>query len=347
MSNHGSIKEIFLSNINNNLNSNPNSSNNSIDKKSIFSLSDKYTFKEIYLAMLYATLSSLFYAFNTIIIKLTSIWSPNYTAYNFLWWRGVTSTIFLYFYMKKNNPNLKLFDWQAITRKIWFGVRVIGFYIGFIFFSNSLLLIRVSTVQVLANLAPVFALIISVFLNGEKLYIRYLIGILLCFLGSFIILGSEKGNTKNENFDLYKLVLGSIFALINAIISGFVNVSQKIMGDCGMTNKQQVFYISLVLIIASFFFCLFQNNFGMDLVIFFMGTLNGVNFFYANHFYQEALPVLNVGGCVPFNYLLVIFVFILCVVVLGEHIYFTDIIGSLVIISFHAYNAWVPIQNEK
>ena len=87
--------------------------------------------------------------------------------------------------------------------------------------------------------------------------------------------------------------------------------------------------------------------FGMDLVIFFMGTLNGVNFFYANHFYQEALPVLNVGGCVPFNYLLVIFVFILCVVVLGENIYFTDIIGSLVIISFHAYNAWVPIQNEK
>ena len=347
MSSLSSIKEIFLIDINNNLNSNPNSRNNSIQRKSIFSINEKYTLKEIYLAMLYATLSSLFYAFNTIIIKLTSIWSKYYTAYNFLWWRGVTSTIFLYFYMRKYNPELSLFDLKIIKRKTWFVIRVLGFYIGFVFFSSSLLLIRVSTVQVLANLAPVFALVISVFLNGEKFYIRYLVGILLCFLGSFIILGSEKGNTKDKNFDLFKLILGSVCALINAIISGFTNVSQKILGDSGMTNKQQVFYISVVLIIMSFIFCVFTNNFGMDIAIFLMGTLNGVNFFFANHFYQEALPVLNVGGCVPFNYLLVIFVFILCVIVLGENIYFTDIIGSLVIISFHAYNAWVPIQNNE
>ena len=85
----------------------------------------------------------------------------------------------------------------------------------------------------------------------------------------------------------------------------------------------------------------------MDLAVFGLGTLNGFFYYMANHYYQEALPVLNVGGCVPFNYLLTVFVFILCVIVLGENLFFTDILGSLVILSFHLYNAWYPIENKK
>ena len=68
---------------------------------------------------------------------------------------------------------------------------------------------------------------------------------------------------------------------------------------------------------------------------------------FANLFFQKALKVLNVGGCVPFVYFCTLFVFVESVFILGEPLYFTDILGSLIIVSFHCYNAWYPIKNQQ
>lgn len=89
--------------------------------------------------------------------------------------------------------------------------------------------------------------------------------------------------------------------------------------------------------------CTLTRNFGFDVYIIGLATLNGSFFYYANHYAQESLRVLNVGGTVPFNYLQTIFVFIMCAVILRESIYITDIIGSVVIVSFHGYNSWNPL----
>ena len=311
-------------------------------------LNTHYTRKQIHTAMIQATLSSLFYAFNTIVIKETKNLSPNlFTPFNFSWWRGVTSSIFLFYYIKMKEPNNNILNFYAIRHKTWCVVRTFGFYLGFVFFVWSLLLLRVSTVQVLCSISPVVSLVVSCTMLKEKFYFRYVIGIALCFIGSAIILGTEKGNTtqKTETFNSFKFFLGICTCCINFMLNGFVNVGQKVLAVDKMSNNQQVFYVSLSLVVCSFVACLFTFNFGFNIWIFSLGTLNGFFFYMANHYYQEAIAVLNVGGCVPFNYLCTIFVFILCAIVLHEPLFWTDLVGSLVIMSFHGYNAWKPITN--
>lgn len=340
-------KQIFLANeisLDNDLLPTNNSPNGS------FTWKKKFTTSEIHTAMIQATLSSLFYAINTMLIKQTEMLSPeSFSPYNFTWWRGLTSCIFLYYYMKKKEPEIDLFAFDKIEHKLWCFLRTFGFYFGFIFFVFGLQLIRVSTTQVLCSIAPVVSLFVSVTMLKEKFYWRYIVGILLCFLGSAIILGNEKKNSsdKTEEFDSVRFVLGFLCCCINIVASGFVNVGQKVLTNDKMSNNQQVFYVSLSLVVSSFVICLVTWNFGFTIPIIVLSTINGFFFYYANHFYQEALKVLNVGGCVPFNYMINIFIFILCYFILKEPVFWTDILGSLVIVSFHGYNAWKPIDSFK
>lgn len=315
-----------------------------------FTLKKTFTRAEIHYAMIQATLSSLFYALNTMLIKQTEMLSPEYfSPYNFTWWRGLSSSIFLYFYLKKKEPDVDLFAFDKIEHKLWCFIRTFGFYFGFVFFVFGLQLLRVSTAQVLCSIAPVVSLLVSVTMLKEKFYWRYIVGVLLCFFGSAIILGNEKKNSsdKKEEFESLRFVLGILSCCINILANGFVNVGQKVLTNDKMSNSQQVFYVSLSLVISSFVICLITWNFGFTIPIMLLSTLNGVFFYYANHFYQEALKVLNVGGCVPFNYMINIFIFILCYFILKEPLFWTDILGSLVIVSFHGYNAWKPIDSYK
>ena len=58
---------------------------------------------------------------------------------------------------------------------------------------------RVSTCQCIVNCNPVIVLIISSFLLNEKFYPRYIVGIIVCFLGAFLIISNERKPTNANN----------------------------------------------------------------------------------------------------------------------------------------------------
>ena len=60
---------------------------------------------------------------------------------------------------------------------------------------------RVSTCQCIVNSNPVIVLIISSFLLNEKFYPRYIVGIIVCFFGAFLIISNERKPThlKDDN----------------------------------------------------------------------------------------------------------------------------------------------------
>ena len=58
----------------------------------------------------------------------------------------------------------------------------------------------------------------------------------------------------------------------------------------------------------------------------------------------EALSIMPINKFIPMNYLRVVFIFIFGFIILGEHVFFTDIIGSALIVGFQVYNVCYPVK---
>lgn len=69
---------------------------------------------------------------------------------------------------------------------------------------------------------------------------------------------------------------------------------------------------------------------------------NAPIFYLANYYNAEALKYISINKLNPITYLSIVFVFILGYFLLGENIYLTDVIGSIIIIGFQLYNIYVP-----
>ena len=60
-----------------------------------------------------------------------------------------------------------------------------------------------------------------------------------------------------------------------------------------------------------------------------------------------AINNIALSKYLPLTYFGTVFIFILGWIILGERVYFSDIIGSLLIIGFQIYNVWFPIIKSK
>ena len=61
----------------------------------------------------------------------------------------------------------------------------------------------------------------------------------------------------------------------------------------------------------------------------------------------EALNIMPMNKFIPMNYLKVVFIFIFGFVILGEHVFFTDIVGSELIVGFPVYNVCSPVKKNR
>ena len=61
----------------------------------------------------------------------------------------------------------------------------------------------------------------------------------------------------------------------------------------------------------------------------------------------EALNIMPVNKFSPMNYLKVVFIFIFGFIILGEKVFFTDIVGSALIVGFQVYNVCYPVKKIK
>ena len=114
-----------------------------------------------------------------------------------------------------------------------------------------------------------------------------------------------------------------------------------------MTPEVQTFYLGVFTSLQAFIFLLFDFKLGLNIVYILYCFSNGLIFTVVNILCSDALGNLAISKYLPLTYFATVFIFFLGWVVLGERVYFTDIIGSLMIIGFQIYNVWVPISKVK
>ena len=256
-------------------------------------------------------------------------------------------TVVTYYSVKKKNGSLQ--NPMTIKNKGWFAVRTLGTYFSFLCYISALLYLRTSTASCLGSANPFVVIILSIFILHEAFYIRYLIGIIVCFIGTAMIVLNEKhGNPSSSSQEEKGNVgLGLIYISGNILFWGGVVFSQKLMMLEGVSTDTQIFYTGFSNTILGILICIYEGNFGLNLWLIFFTFLNAVIFYYGQAITDWSLQCMDVAKFAPTTYIQTLFIFILSLIIFGEKFYLTDIIGSFLIVSFHLYNAYNPIRTKK
>lgn len=319
------------------------------------------------LAYVYGIISQFFWAIVSIQIKTMITFFPkNYTLNTIAFYRTFPLGIAGYYLCKKKN--IKIHEWSEIKSKFWFVVRNGGFYCMVVLWVVMNIYFRVSTCQCISNCHPVLVLIISSFLLNEKFYPRYIVGIIVCFIGAYMIISNERkptniNNDINQSNDdisnirkLFEIIIrnldektnnsiffGVIAAGCHLTISAFANFGQRELAKEGIAGDEQNFWLGVFNCIPSLFFMTIQRNFGLSNIKYPLYIMTNAPIFYlANYYTSEALKFISINKLIPLNYLTIVFVFILGYFLLGENVYFTDLLGSIIIIGFQLYNIYIP-----
>ena len=315
-------------------------------------------------AYVYGILSQLLWAIVSIQIKTMITFFPDdYTLNTIAFFRTFPLGVAGYFLCKRKN--LKIHSWNEIQNKFWFLIRNGGFYGLVVLWVVMNICFRVSTCQCIVNCNPILVLVITSILTKEKFYPRYIIGIIVCFIGTYMIVSNERKpthvneeNNKNlsnlrslfqillrnlEEKSNYGILVGAIAAISHLTISAFANFAQRELAKEKIGGDEQNFWLGVFNCIPSFIIMAIQKDFGLSNIKYPLYIMtNAPVFYFANYFTAEALKYITINKLIPINYLSIVFVFILGYIFLGERVYFTDILGSIIIVGFQIYNIYVP-----
>jgi drug/metabolite transporter (DMT)-like permease len=297
-------------------------------------------------ALFCAIFSQFIWAINGIQLKTYRNHFPKQFSLNSLtFWRSIPIWGLGYFFAKKNN--IEITPYNKIQSKFWFFARSAGNYLCIVLWIIELSYFRLSTCQCICNCNPVFVLILSSFILREKFYIRYLFGILLSLMGTFMIVLNEKKqdvktDVKKENKNM---LIGLCVASIHLMMVGIVTLGQKMMIKENINGIVQNYFLGMYNTLPAFFVCCFEMHFGFSNILYCIYALSNGFIFYIAAFYQsECLEYMPMSNFLPISYVNIVFIFILGLIFLGENIFITDILGSLLILGFQIYNIYVPIK---
>ena len=323
--------------------------------------------KKEYIAYIYGVISQFMWAVNNIQIKtMINFFPDTFTLNTIAFYRNLPLIFIGYYICKKKN--IRIHRWDNIQRKFWFLVRHIGFYLMIVLWVVMNIYFRVSTCQCIVNCNPVIVLIISSFLLNEKFYPRYIVGIIVCFFGAFLIISNERkptnvndtNDTNNEARNLLELILrnlnsdnngksennvfyGAVAAGTHLLITSFANFGQREIAKEGISGDEQNIWMGVFNCVPSFVVMLVQGKTRLENIKYILYVMTNAPIFYlANYYNAEALKYISINKLNPITYLTIVFVFILGYFLLGEKVYLTDLLGSVIIIGFQLYNIYVP-----
>lgn len=276
----------------------------------------------------------------------------DYEEYSFCFWRYFWSFVLNGIYMYKKQESITSFS--QLKNNVWFWVRIID---QFFVFETVLFLIsffRVSTATCFVSMAPVVILIMSSAILGEKFYMRYLYGIFICFFGVMLIVTNEKkkkpiedisSNTSSNEIDYKNLFFGTFWGIVQLTTVALHRVSSKMLVKEKVNENAQVMYPSIACCVLSLLciVCLGKNfSYGFAFVVH-----CGVNALFWVIFVR--LLVISLRGVdliktTAIGYLSVLTVFIFGAVFLGEKVFISDIIGSLLILGYNLFNTLYPVK---
>ena len=295
-------------------------------------------------AFLCAFICQFLWGVNTLQLKSFQILFPKiFTINSFIFWRSIPIWYLGYFF--SNRKNIIITPYYKVENKFWFLCRTAGNYFFILLYMLQLKYFRVSTCQCIINCNPVIVLLLIVFFLKEKFYLRYLFGILLSLIGSFLIIVNEK-KTNDENIKYYNnIFLGSFFSFFNVMVLAFSSFGLKIICNEGINPEIQNYYLGMYNTIPGLIFMIIERKIGLNNIFYcFYGLSNGLLFYAANYFMAEAVGNMSLSIYLPISYLNIVFIFIFGFLFFQENVFIGDVIGSCMIIGFQLYNLYVPLK---
>lgn len=307
---------------------------------------DKNQNKNETLGMIYCLITEFIWTLNSVCLKyITKNYRSTFKNKSFIFARGF-ATIIISFILGKifNGKIYKLSEFNSQIKKCILIRANISFF-AMCFWTLAVFYLRITTCQIISTLSPILTVTFSILFLKEKYHSRYLYGIIFGIIGSVIIVLNEKklkANKKDTSF--FEVLIGIVAILLNIILSGISSVSNKIMANNKISIYTQMFYLGIFHCLYSFLWMLFTKDFDYTLGYFFLCTMQSILFFTANYFLFCSHKMIDLSKTSLFACTKVVFVFILGLLVLGEKVFFTDILGSGIIVGFMIYHVSNPIK---
>jgi drug/metabolite transporter (DMT)-like permease len=293
-------------------------------------------------------------------IKYLKILFPDeYDAYHMNLWRSIIIASIVWLYMRYKKVDL--IDPRTIKNQFWFHARTTGQFFNFITFVYSLQYIRVGTSTLILAMNPVLVVVFACFVLNEVFYLRYIIGIGVCFVGSFIIVmndsrakphistpeihdeHAEHGSLEEIETSL-NTIIGVTWAILGLICSAMLVISSKVLMREKIHLENQIFYLCIVNAFLSAVFIFFFSSIKFSYGFMIGSFINGFTFLASTVFIIEAIRGVDVNKTTPLSYCGTLVVFLISVVFIGESIYLTDFIGCGIIVGYNIFNMLNPIK---
>ena len=304
-------------------------------------------------ALFVGIFAQLIWAFNGIQLKTYRTFFPDAFSNNSLvFWRSIPIWVLGYIFAKRNGYEIT--PHSQIKHKIWFFSRSLGNYFGVVLWISMMRFFRVSTCQCIAGCHPVLIIYLSVFILKESFYLRYLLGVFICILGTGIIVSNDKSeqSAKLENVSIEEqkdgnIFLGIIISIIYLFVLAFCTFGQKILCKQNMSGEVQNYYLGMYNTLPALLMVIIERHSGLSNIWYVLyGLSNGFVFYIGNYYTALALDNIALSKFIPITYMCIVFVYILGFFILHERVFFTDILGSMLIMGFQLYNVWVPIKKN-
>ena len=303
--------------------------------------------------MFLALIATFFLSLNCFYAKVILRTYPNdFDSIEFLFMRGLS--IILYGTFQTFYSKQKVLNINELPLKFWFLIRANANFFYNAFSISALWYLRASTVQIIILLSPLLVLLLSNLFLKEPLYWRYLVGGIMCISGSIIIILNEKKSnnnnktseeTENNNETNHLgVLLGVILSAISVFFYAIINISSKILASHRVSLNNQMIYIGGANVMYSFVYILIKRKICLKIGYIMMCILHGFFFYLYYICYNRALQLAQVNKIVVITYLQIVFVFILGNIFLGEKIFETDILGTILMMSYMIYNVLNPIR---
>ena len=269
-----------------------------------------------------------------------------FTSNSIIFWRCLPVMIFSY--ITCHYRKIRITPHKEIKHIIWFYFRSLGNYFFVLLNIKVLSYFRLSTSRVFLSCQPLITIFLSIIFLYEKFYFRYLIGIVVGIIGSALIALNDKKPQSKKTILEDNIYQGLIYACLLLIISALSSVGQKMITKDGMPIQVQNFYLGIYNGLPGLLICVLNNNYGFESGKYIAYCIFNGFVFWAGHYLTSICYLyIDISKFLPVTYLVVVFTFIVSVSVLGEPIFFNDILGASIIIGFNFYNLYFPPGNNE
>ena len=305
------------------------------------------TLKKEKTGMLYCLLAHFLWTSNSIYLKfLTQYFGNKFKNKTFLFSRGLMTVLISYFLgLYQEGKILKLTELPSNI------VKALLIRMNFNFFSMSIWVVsvrylRISTCQIISTLSPIIIIFFSIIFLNEKYFARYTYGIFFGILGSVIIILNENKVpvVEEKQSKAYEIFIGVLCNFLSMITGGIEGVCNKIMAKEKTPITSQMFYVGCSHCFYSFLWMLITNDFDYTIKYFLMCMGHAILFFGGFFFFNKGLQIIDLSKTSIIQYSKIVFVFILGTIFLGQQVFFSDILGSSIIVGFMIYHVLYPVK---